>query len=303
MVSIVGSIPSMGGAKLYYKNRIFKILIPTWVFISLGYLLVIRDDTPSLGLIIQWLTCTFNGTGGIPGIGASWYVFVVMWLYLLPPLIVKVLNSLEIRYHNREMKMYLTMMGAIVVIGMAYRLFSYLFLDWYNWTYANVLGCADLFLGGILAYRMTYFLPRLSKKSIQKFRVVAVVALVLLICFCLNFGCILPYAGMLYKYIWASGYLVATSAILAMYSYQTNEKPATNRYGTIANIFNTIAPYTFTFYLWHSFMLMYVASTLNVTDGNLRFLLTMLVGFVVSSYIAFLMKKMNNGIIKTFSKI
>ena len=195
------------------------------------------------------------------------------------------------------------MMGAIVVMGMAYRLFSYLFLDWYNWTYANVLGCTDLFIGGVLAYRMTYFLPRLSKESIQIIRMVAVVVLLLLICFCLNFGIILPYAGMLYKYIWASGYLVVISAILVMYSYQTNEKPSANRFKTIANIINKIAPYTFTFYLWHSFMLMYVASTLRVADGNLRFLLTILIGFVVSSYIAFLMTKMNNGIIKTFSKI
>ena len=68
-------------------------------------------------------------------------------------------------------------------------------------------------------------------------------------------------------------------------------------------ICNTIAPYTFSFYLWHSLMLMYVAAQLNIENDDLHFVMTIIIGTIVSSYIALLMTKMNNGIIKALLRL
>lgn len=253
--------------------------------------------------ILQWLTCTFNGNGSLPGIGASWYVFIVMWLYLLAPLFIKIIIRIERRNPEKEFKTLLALLIIVFFFGGLYRAFSFFYLDWYNWTYANVLGCADLFISGMIAYRITLFLPKMSDMSIQKYRAVAILAFVLLICLCFCSGNIIPYYGYLfYQYVYASGYLMITCAILVMFSCQPGGKAA-SLFNKLTKVANIIAPYTFMYYLWHSFILMYVASVLKVEDDDIHFLLTVFLGILVSSYIAFLMTKMNNGITKSLSKI
>ena len=291
----------MGGVKMYYTNRIVKILIPTWIFISLAYVLIYQERTPALIEMIQYLTCTFNaGSYGLPGIGASWYVFIVMWCYLLAPLIIWILNKLEVYYQGKELSFYLISFTFVSLLGGLYRVFSFFYLDWYNWTYANVLGCLDLFAAGIITYRMIAFLPELSNKRIRLIRIFTNCGLLALILVCIGQGYI-PYGILLQKYVWPSAYLILTCAILVLYSYKIDENY--QRFPTFWSVCNTIAPYTFTYYLWHSFMLMYVAAQLKIENDDLHFLLTIVVGAIASSYVAFLMTKMNTGIIKALLRL
>ena len=101
--------------------------------------------------------------------------------------------------------------------------------------------------------------------------------------------------------IWPSAYLILTCAILVAYSYKSGAN--NKKTPMFLTICNTIAPYTFSFYLWHSFILMYVATQLKVETEDLHFVMTIIIGAIMSSYIALLMTKMNNGIIKALLRI
>lgn len=290
---------NMEGVIKYYKNRIVKILIPTWVFISIVYLLIHQDKMITWDAVIRFLTCTFNGEGSpVSGIGATWYIFIVMWLYLLTPVILILLNRIEKIYGRYTFGLYLTILLSVCLLGCIYRVVTYFYLDWYEWTYANVLGCVDLFVAGMISFKMSRCFPQLSNKLVQRLRVCVVLMLINLIVICADFGSLIPLGNLLYRYIWPSAYLILSCLLLLLYAYKTEDVRSLISV-RMAKLVNLIAPYTFAYYLWHSSLLLYVVDKLNISDDNMHFILTMVVGFVVSSYMAFLMTKMNNGIVKS----
>ena len=293
---------TLGGVLLYYKNRVVKILIPTWIFISLEFLLIYQDKMITWTDAFRFLTCTFNGEGSpVDGIGATWYVFIVMWLYFLTPLFIYFLNKLGERTSINEFRICLIALFVVCFLGGLYRVVSFFFLDWYNWTYANVLGCVDLFIAGIITFRMTNCLPILSVSMVKKLRLCVILMLCILIVACSDFGSLIPIGSALYQYIWPSAYLILSSTLLFLYAYKTESTQNTLK--TNAKCFvDFISPYSFAYYLWHSSILMYISAIVKISNNNTRFLATIALGILVTSYISFLMTKMNNGIIKTLLK-
>ena len=250
----------------------------------------------------RFLTCTFNGDGSpLPGIGATWYVFIVMWLYLLTPLFLSILNKIEKLRSINDFKFCLTALFVVCFLGGLYRVTSFFFLDWYNWTYANVLGCMDLFVAGIITFRMTHCLPTLSMSMVKKLRHCVMLLLCILMLCCSEFVSFRPLGSALYQYIGPSAYLILSCALLSLYAYKTESAQSTLK--TNAKCFvDVISPYSFAYYLWHSSILMYVAAIAKISNDNTRFLVTIVLGILVTSYISFLMTKMNNGIIKALLK-
>lgn len=290
---------NLEGVAKYFKNRVVKILIPTWVFISLEYILIYQEETITWDRILGCLTCTFYGnSSSVPGIGATWYVYIVMWLYFLTPIFIGILKLLEKVFGITNFSFYFFILLIVCVLGCAYRITTYFYLDWYKYTYANILGCLDLFVAGIITYKLTSLLPNMSNESIRILRFWVILLLIVLICICSDFGFLLPYGELLYRYIWPSAFLLITCILLILYGYKTNDDKRAVFY-KMKKVVNNVAPYTFAFYLWHSSMLMYVAVHLNIVDGNRHFFMTMIGGFLISSYMAYLMTKMNNGIIKS----
>lgn len=73
--------------RIFLKKKFLNIYVPCIIFISLVYILTDPEGKLTWTFLLKILTCTFNGTGGgIKYIGASWYVFVLMWLYVLTPI-------------------------------------------------------------------------------------------------------------------------------------------------------------------------------------------------------------------------
>ena len=96
------------GILQYYKGRFIKVLLPTWIFISLAYIFSMNESHVTWQAIIKFLTCTFTGPGaGIKNVGASWYVFITMWLYLLAPILYKLIIRIENGNKGREIKIIL----------------------------------------------------------------------------------------------------------------------------------------------------------------------------------------------------
>ena len=146
------------GIRKYYKTRFLNVIAPTWVMISIVYILA-DPQIPSVSIICRFLTCMFRGGDAADGVGATWYVFTVAWLYLLTPLFVFISQKIEGRYCGKETRIYFGLLSVLAVLGMFYRVVGRLSgLTWYRWIYASPLGNIDLFWGGLVISRIRYFL-------------------------------------------------------------------------------------------------------------------------------------------------
>ncbi len=137
------------GILAYYKNRLIKIIIPTWIMISLVYILA-DSQFVSGKIVLDYLTCMYRGEGGASGVGATWYVFSIVWLYLLTPLFIFVIQRINNNSDNKE-KVYIFLFCIILILGIVYRVGGRkIGLTWYRWIYASPLGNIDLFFGGMI---------------------------------------------------------------------------------------------------------------------------------------------------------
>lgn len=292
------------GILKYYRGRILKVLIPTYIFISLMYIFNMLESHVEFTTILKWLTCTFNGhDAGIKRVGASWYVFIIMWLYLMSPFLLKLLYKFEIKYRKREFKAYIYLIGLVFVFGISYRLGGVI-LDkmlgaegkiYYNWFYANVTGCFDMFLIGVIGERLLRFMPPINEERFKKCRILSFFALLLT---AFVFVGMFKYQRTLYRFIGPCLFSLSTIIIIISTSVKINSD-VLKLNSKFERICNLIAPYAFMFYLWHSPLLGYVADKIEIENLNLHYFSTLVVGGMVTVYVAFLMTKMNNGIIKT----
>lgn len=284
---------SMGGAKFlqFYKNKVKKILLPCFIFISLVYLLIEPTAHIDFLFLLKLLTCTFNGTGSpIHHIGATWYVFVLMWLFALCPFIYKMLNYIVNKYQGQMDHLLSRLFVAISVCGFTYRILGRFWgLEWYSCIYASVVGNLDLFIGGMIVARMPQLEANISLAKIKKMLFLALTILIVLCSGMYYYGeKDMPIFLSIYRYITPSIFLTLTSFILWITRNETHK----------TSIVNILAPYTFEFYLWHSVVYSLIAKIIMVENNFVRYLLVLFGGIVITSYLAFIMTKMNAGIYK-----
>lgn len=292
------------GVQKYYKGRFFKVLLPTWIFISLMYIFNMEDAQLTIPEVLRYLTCTFNGSTatGVARIGATWYVFIIVWLYLLMPLLLKGLYWYEERNKGNEYHSYLKLIVILLVFGIFYRLGGVFlwhhigYSIYYNWFYANVTGTLDLFLIGMIGERIMNFLPEISDDKIKRCRKWAFWAVIIVaILFTGN------YRGQRTIYLFFAPSLFAFSTVfmIVTYSYKVDRVKSCFDDTRIGTIFNILAPYAFMFYLWHSVLLGYVADKFNVINVGVHYIVMLSIGGIITAWVAYLMTKMNDNIIKS----
>lgn len=285
---------NVSGCKNYYKNRIVKILIPTWIFISLAWL--IDNGAHALKPIefVQLITSTYNGIGiGIPGVGATWYIFIVMWLYILTPLGLKLFNWLEEKFKGKEARMYMIVIALLFVYGIVYRCgCEALHLSKHNWRYANILACGDCFFIGVAAFKLQKYVD-FSKVGSRKMLYAAYAALitVVLMCTLKNYSIVLK---AFHALISPSLYAVICAAIIVLSNV--------NKQKGGGKIWNTLAPYTFAFYLWHSLVMIRICRSMVLDETFGSYSIVAWLGFVITFYLAYLMTNMNSSIVKALNK-
>ena len=297
---------SKAGIKDYYMGRLVKVLVPTWIFLSLMYIFNMQEAQVNITTVLRWITCTFNGPGaGIKRVGASWYVFVIMWLYLLTPILLNQIYKFENRYKGRMIIFYCLCIVAICGLGIFFRaggvIWNRLYDDqfYYNWCYANVTGTIDMFLIGMIGERMMRYLPEIHNSKIRKYRKCALWTLIITTCIFLGN---VKYQTTIYKIVGPSLFSLSTILVIIAYSYKCNDRNTQATDTKLIAICNLVAPYAFMFYLWHSPVLGFVAEKVKIQDSNLHYLAMLIIGGFITIYVAFLMTKMNNGIIKTIIK-
>ena len=129
----------------FYKKRLLKVFIPTAVFIFFCCVFIYPEFILNDKYIIfDFITLTYNGNPGVAGIGATWFVFTIMWLYILTPLLVTFLKYINKSYY---LLVILTGLGC----GLIYRYIAYHNnFDWYNMVYTPFWANIDLYLTGLV---------------------------------------------------------------------------------------------------------------------------------------------------------
>ena len=296
------------GILKYYKGRFVKVLVPTWIFISLMYIFNMQNANVRLSTIVQWLTCTFNGhlgyNLGIYGLGASWYVFIVMWLYLISPFLLRFFYKYEKKCHNHELKGYVKLLTVICSLGILFRMGGVVLLHlyddqlYYNWFYANITGTIDIFAIGVIGERIMHFIPKIKEETLFKYRRYS---LCILVASTICFMGLFKYIRTIYFFLGPFMFSLSSISIIIFFSYRgENHNKGLNIRGS--KFCNLIAPYTFMFYLWHSAILGFAAEKVVIQSQLLHYIVMLMFGGFISVYIAFLMTKMNNGVIKTLIK-
>ena len=80
-------ILTQSGIWSYYKNKLKHVYLPTMVFIFVAAALVYPHFLYEYPQVLwEFLSCTYYGTPGVNGLGATWFVFTLMWFYLLTPI-------------------------------------------------------------------------------------------------------------------------------------------------------------------------------------------------------------------------
>ena len=266
-----------------------------------------KDASLTISEVLRYLTCTFNGSTetGVARVGATWYVFIIMWLYLLVPVLLKGLELFEKKYEGKEYCSYLKLIAVLFVFGILYRVGGVFLWHrigygiYYNWFYANVTGTLDLFVIGMIGERIMNYLPEISDDKVRRYRKLAFWSVIIVACLFTG-----NYRGQrtLYLFLAPSLFALSTIFMIAIYSYKTDKVKSNLGNTPIGKVLNTLAPYAFMFYLWHSPLLGYVADKFEVANVGIHYIVMLVFGGVITAYVAYLMTKMNENVINSVNK-
>ncbi len=285
---------------LYYADKIVKILIPTYIFISIIYILVF-PKMPSLKILIEFFTLMFRGIGAEIGIGATWFVFTLMWLYLLAPFFSYFINYIMNRSLNPKYSIY-ELFFCVFLLGLMYRSFGdYFGFDWYRWLYVSPIANIDLFFGGMLINKIRYIdFEKSSIPNLMKWILLLIVTLACSLTYYygeLNFVKLTNIVMLfLYKIIFPSIYLIIIFIILNSNDEDTKQLEKIFKYSS------NVAGYTFQFYLWHSIIQHNIASVIPLR-GFLGYFLVVIISLIVTAYISILFTVLEKGLMKRYYQL
>ncbi len=209
-------------------------------------------------VLIKILTFTFNGNNGRIGFGHLWYISTAMQLYLFMPFFYLVLDLLK------DKKNVLLIVYIISIIGgISFR--SILFnngFDWYTHIYTNCFSNLDLILTGMIVAEIKCIYDVSASKLQILLKIIASFSFVLLVlynCYIYSYGSADQY---IYRCILPSAYAVSCG-ILILLSGNKIKKSEGNLFKTIINWF---AKYSYTFYIFHIAVFVYLNQTLVLAD-------------------------------------
>ncbi len=256
------------GASNFYLKRITKVLIPTWFFIFLCCVLVFPEfvlENPTV--IVRFLTLTYNGNPGVDGVGATWYIFSIMQLYLIAPIIYFLLEKINKKSSN----LLIIVLVFIVIAGMLYRVMLFkIGADWSSLVYTPSFSNLDLFTSGFILSYITNnktkitFANQLTEIIIHKIKlsrlksgsVILLMALIIINCWLYFTDQIF-----IYQYILPSVYIFIVCFYLFVFEY-CHSILGRSKFAAIdvikfgaSNLMHFLSNISFEFYLFHSLVL------------------------------------------------
>lgn len=247
----------------FYIGRIIRIVPMYLFFILIAFIFI----NPNAFLIYKWkivvplLTFTYDGTNGLAGIGALWFISTIFQLYLIAPIIYKFLIE---KYKNFSLLLIIIFMA----LGLAYRMISEsIGIDWYKYVYTASWANIDYFAVGMLINSLTQnSFDNKFKKLLRPISIALLTAFTIYLMH--NY-----YVGKLffYRYIAPTAIIIIFIAVIYAYDYCNKAKCAKPTLKNVLHnplrIFDLLSPISFGMYLYHSNFFT-IASTL-LLDKNI----------------------------------
>lgn len=264
------------GVGAFYLRRIRKVWFPTLCFILLCLVLIYPtylSENP--GLIWKFLLCTYRGIPGVNGIGATWFIFTLMWLYFVSPLV-----ALGVKALARKPGLLTAAFFALVLLGCGYRfLADRMGWDWAQHVYGSPYGNFDLFACGML---LNAIVAQSKARQVQPGTLVKCLGL-LAVAFVFLFGgycnyTTLPVFSGLHTRVLPSLTILGCGLFLYCFDRESGWLPAVPEksfFGLCCRCVNGLSGLAFAFYLFHSVVL-YAISQNIVSGGGAKEYFTLL---------------------------
>ena len=280
----------------FYLKRFLKIAPAYYIYLLLFVVISGNDyffSSPETALKI--LTFTFNGNGGISGVGHLWYISVAMWLYVLAPFLYYITDKIK-RTGSLAAAFAIT-----VILGFALRnALWYTDLSWYTYNYTFLPCNIDIFFGGMLACSLT---DRIAKKEDLNIKLPLKIISALLFAAVVVLNCYVYWKEIyrVYQYLLPSAYILSGSFLLWCFDtdQRRREKPtwsAVKR--NPLRLIDRFSPITYAFYIFHICAFRYVENVLLLFAGYaelslyLRYTIFMGASFAISLLLGVLFTKM-----------
>jgi peptidoglycan/LPS O-acetylase OafA/YrhL len=273
---------TLSGVGAFYLRRIRKVWFPGICFVFLCCILIYPTFlTQNPGVLIQFLTCTYTGVPGVNGIGATWFIFTLMWLYLAAPLFALLLSWLS----NKPRTLALLLAG-LALLGCGYRLTAYyLNWDWSQRVYAAPYGNIDLFFCGMGLSLLTAksneqgALPRPLTRLLS---CAFLVACVLLGGYC-NYTSLPFFKNLMHTSIMPTLMLLSGGLFLWSFDRIRPAMPSASPQtplGIFYRLINRLSQLAFAFYLFHSVVLYAISENIVSGGGAKEYFVLLVLTFI-----------------------
>lgn len=259
----------------YYEKKFFRVIVPTFSFIFLCCVLCyptfVKDNPIFLSKI---LTFSYNGIPGMNGIGACWYVFTLVPLYLLAPLFCYISEKI-----SNKGNLIFYFFPIIVFLGFFYRYYCFKHgIDWYSNIYTPFYANIDLFWGGIL-------INYIRKKIPNAVNLIDIKKISLFVLFLSIFINILTYDNTyLYQIVYPTIYLLLCGFTFMAFS---DESIPHNNANIFEFVINKFAELSFEFYLFHSLVLSIILPAFNYKNLFYLHIKLLFIGGLISLILSY----------------
>lgn len=285
----------------FYKKRLIKVILPTWLFIFVACLISQPEFiAQNPGVLIKILTLRYYNDPGCASIGATWYVFVLAQLYILTPIICFVINWIIEK--AGYMKEAIAKLGIVTlcVLGFVYRFYMLKTgAEWTQQVYVPVYSNCDIYISGILLASV----QKDREYNKTKYNFFISIALVLFVVTIIVNSAVY-YKGnfdskyiIFYQYFFPSIYIFILSIVLDM---SCGWNICYKSHNIILKIIDKFTNISFEFYLVHSMVLYRISPYIKASTPNRYHLCLLGVAFVFSIILAIIFQNGHKEICSKF---
>ncbi len=273
------------GICVFYLSRFLRIAPLYFLFLLIIFLFVNPSWFYSIGMAdnIRFLTFMYNGIPGIVGIGATWFVSVIMQLYLIAPFLYKYVIS---RLYTSK-QCFIGLITVIIIGAINRWILQYNHVDWYKYVYTFSLSNIDIFFSGMLLSKL--IIQDKKDCSIKKYcRPIFMSVFIGFILF--NTYCFYNKLYIdVYQYFFPSVYIVILCFLF--YSFDIR-KDIVTKTGFVSRIINTFSSVSYAFFLFHSNILEVIPNIMKA--NNLKYENDLWIVFILSFVLVFIFSMLIN---------
>lgn len=249
----------------YYWRKLQRVFFPVVCFVIVAGVVTSFDILLDMSLWRRIFTFSYDGSPSINAISATWFVSTLMWLYVMAPLLARLVSRVK-----TVGRLYL-LLGVVGLAGLGVRLCHYVLrVDYFHVTYVSSLCNLDVFLGGMI---VAYIVEKTAVKATSGMHSKLAISLVLALFILLN-TFMSAHQGMLhfhaiYTRIFPTAYLLLIGCYLYVFAVHSD---CAFRGGRCARALNEFSTISFEFYLLHSMVFDRVASFIGGNTAIAQYL-------------------------------